>query len=254
MTEETKVEAEAKAPVDPNAGLDEFGVMLKDKLRSQITERNAIAEQVKAANGDPADLLTSLRESYKDDEQVAKITAAIEEIDNKREALFKKRDEILAPVVEKMVEEAKAGLGDLPEKLAKMDKVVSKARAYLVETYSTDVLGDLPALVGKRTSSGTSGGGTGNRRIRGFDFYIDDVLATSKNAKNEDVSNAAAAAKKLGITTEDIRNQFWSAAGTDDSKKYPPVVEFVVTTEVEGKSTNFKVTAKRVDDSDEAAA
>lgn len=239
-------EATAEAPV---VNLDEFGTMAKARLVETISQHNVLAGRVKAATGDEQTALEVLRENS-DNPEAQKITAAIEDLDNKREALFLKRDEILKPEAAKMVEESKAGLGDSEAKAADLLKTINAGKKYLSDLYGEAAIADLPAIVGKRRASSGNQGGSGQRRIRGFDVYVDGVLATGRNGKGEQVSNMAAAAKTLGVDTEDLRNAFWEAAGTDDSSKYPATVTFTVTvTEGEGdaaKPVTKTIVAKRV--------
>lgn len=243
----TDTPSDAKAP---EVKIDQFGVQMKARLVDTINEHNALAARVKAASGDEQSLLETLRENN-DSDEAKKITAAIEELDNKREALHAKRDEILKPIAAKMIEDSKAGLGDAEAKAADLLKTINAGKKYLSDLYTEAALADLPDIVGKRrASSGGSGGGTGARRIRGFDVYIDGVLATGRNGKGEQVSNMASAAKILGVETENLRDAFFAAAGTDDSSKYPKEVEFTVTvTEGEGddaKPVVKTIVAKRV--------
>lgn len=245
---ETTATANASAEVaaKPEPKIDEFGQQLKERLANTINEHNALAARVKAASGDEQSLLETLRENN-DNEQAQKITAAIEDLDNKREALINKRDEILKPIAQQMIEDSKAGLGDAEAKAADLLKTIKQGKGYLVDTYGEGADNGLPEVVGKRrAASGGTGGGSGQRRIRGFDVYIDGTLATGRNGKGEQVSNMAAAAKTLGVDTDDLRNAFWEAAGTDDSSKYPPVVEFTVTVTEDDKPVTKSIVAKRV--------
>lgn len=246
-----------EATPKPAPKLDEFGNALKERLANTIKEHNALAARVKAATGDEQSLLETLRENN-DNADAQKITAAIEELDEKREKLVNRRDEILKPLAAKMIEDSKAGLGNAEAEAADLLKTINKGKGYLVDTYGEGADEGLPPVEGKRrASSGGSGGGSGQRRIRGFDVYIDGTLATGRNGKGEQVSNMAAAAKTLGVDTEDLRNAFWQAAGTDDSAKYPPVVEFTVTvTEGEGdeaKPVTKSIVAKRVNEGEARA-
>lgn len=226
VTDPAAPDEAAKKPVP--VPLDEFGTMAHAKLAGQIKEYNDLVRLVKAADGDPQSLLEELRKSS-DDPTVVKIREAIDELNTKLFNLETKRDELLKPKVAEFAANAKASLGDKPEKMEKLGKSIKTARAYLADTYCVEVLEDLPPLEGKRGGGGSAGAGTGARRIRGFDFFVDGNLVTSRDAKGNESSNAAAAAKALGLTTEDIRQAFWSAAGTDDSSKYPPLVTFTVT-------------------------
>lgn len=233
--------------------LDQFGQEMKKRLVDTINEHNALAARVKAASGDFMSALDALR-ANSGNADADKITAKIEELDEQREALVKKRDEILKPLAEKMVEDAKAGVGDAEAQAADLLKTVNAGKKYLTDTYGEEHVEDLPAVVGKRrASSGGSGGGSGQRRIRGFDVFIDGNLATGRNAKGESVSNMAAAAKILGVDTEDLRNAFWEAAGTDDSSKYPATVEFTVTVTEDGKPVTKSIVAKKVNDGEARA-
>lgn len=227
--------APAEAPKkDPLANVDEFGRGVVARLLAQVNEYNAKAAQVKAASGDPQGLLDSLRESYTDDPQVAKITAAIEDLDEKREQLWKRRDELLKPVVEARIAEAKSGLGNSETEAANLLKVITQGKKYLSGLYGDDVLEAFPRLVSAKASAG--GGGTDGRsgqRIRGFDVFIDGTKATQttkKDGKDVVSSNLAVAAKVIGVQTEDLREKFLAAAGSKDAKSAPDVVEFQIST------------------------
>lgn len=233
----SEASAEVKTSA-PAVTLDEFGNMAKARLKDSIEQHNTLASRVKAATGDPLALLDNLRETYTEGE-VGKYTAAIEEIDNKREALFVKRDALLTPIVEKMVEEAKAGVGDAEQQAADLLKTIKAGQKYLSDLYGEAAIEDLPKVVGKRAAS-TGSGGTGQRRVRGFDVYIDGSLATAADAQGNKKSNLAAAAKALGVDTESLRDSFFAAAGSEDSKAWPAIVEFDVTvteTDDDGKET-----------------
>lgn len=238
--------------VNASVALDEFGQMAKARLIEQINEYNALAKVVKAAEGDPAGLLDTLR-TNSDDETVKKYTQAIEDLDKKREELWAKRDEILKPIVDKEIAAAKEGSEAKAEALKALGKKVKSARNYLADTYSPEALNDLPALEGKRGGAGAgSTGGSGARRIRGFDFFIDGNLITSRDAKGNESSNAAAVAKHLGVSTEDVRQAFWTGAGTDDSSQYPPEVEFTLHTGEGDERKMTTVLAKRAVSDDQA--
>lgn len=251
MSETTSTGA-AEKPTAPAKPLDEFGTMAKDRLRATIEEYNVLAAQVKAANSDPADLLETLRDTYTDNPDVVKITEAIEKLDNQREQLYQKRDALLQPVVEQMVEQAKSGTEGLDAKVADLRSTINAGRKYITDMYGEDNLADLPALVGRRASSG-GGGGTGARRIRGFDVYVNGTLATSKNGKGETVSNMATAAKDLGLETEVLRDAFFAAAGTDDSKKFPAEVTFHVSAGEGDERKQYEIRAVRVKQDEERA-
>jgi len=233
------VKTEAPKP-DPLANVDEFGKQAIAKLTALIAEYNSLAKVVKAAEGDASGMLADFRDNYTDDDTVNQIRAKINELEDALEKLHAKRDELLKPIVDSAVADSKATLGDKPEKLDALGKKVNASRKYIEIEYGSDVLATLPALEGKTRGGGGSGGASGNRRIRGFDVYVTpdggtEVKATSRDQKGNESSNLAAVTllfKKdpfnTKVESEDLRKMFWSAAGTDDSSKYPNTVEFKI--------------------------
>lgn len=237
----TPSESAPAVAAKPAVKLDDFGQMAKERLLSVINEAVGLSGQVKAASGDPQSLLENLRENS-DNEQAQKITAAIEKIDNDREALVNKRDEILKPIVTQMIEAAKSGSEGVVEKFNALKATAAAGRKYLVDLYGDAAVEDLPKFPGMRSASGGSNAGSGQRRVRGFDAYVDGVLSTARNGKGEQTSNLAAAAKQIGVDTEQMRELFFGAAGSKDSKDWPATVEFTVTA---GENTHT-ITCKRV--------
>lgn len=225
-TSSTTPAAPAAAAAKP---LDEFGRQALARLIDTINQYNNIAAQVKAATGDPQSLLDTLRTSS-DDPQVQKLTAAIEELDNKREALWNKRDEILKPIVEAKVTEAKSGMGDSEAVAKDLLKTVRSGQKYITDLYGEAHLESVPKVLNTRTSTGSSDGRSG-QRVRGFDVFVDGNLVTQetkKDGKTVVSSNLAVAGKQIGVETADLREQFQAAAGTTDPKAYPAVVEFAI--------------------------
>jgi hypothetical protein len=267
VTEEVAPEAtaDASAPVAPKTTepkvipvpLDEFGHLAFAKLSAQIEEYNKLAKVVKAVEGDPSGMLDEFRASYTEDDTVNKIRTAIEELDNKREQLMTKQDEILKPLIAKTLEDKKATIGDAPEKLKVLGSSIRQARGWLSSTYCEEAIEDLPALEGKGKSTAKGSGSTGGRRIRGYDFFVDGKRAVTRNQEGKESSSAAAVALHMKkepystkLETEDVRQAFWGAAGTDDPDKYPNELSFTLPY---GEGENAKVasvTAKRVSDGD----
>jgi len=235
--------SEATATV--SAPLDEFGQDAKNRLAATIEQRNSVVAQLKATQGDPQELLETLRDTS-DDEQVVKLRQQIEALDDKREQLFTKRDELLKPLVETMRAEAAKGSEGVAEKADALDKTVKAGMNYLKELYGEAALEGLPSVLPRKNRATPGKGGEGGKRIRGFDWNVDGVLQTSRDAKGVERSNTAAAAKSIGIETLALQEKFWEAAGTRDSDKYPARVEFEVTVG-EGESAKVhKVVAVRL--------
>lgn len=245
-------DAAAAAPAKP---LDEFGKQALERLIDTVNQYNVIAGQVKAASGNPQDLLKSLYESS-DDPQVQKITAAIEELDSKREALWNKRDEVLKPVVEQRIAEAKNGMGDSEAVAKDLLKTVRSGQKYITDLYGDAHLEAVPKVVNTRTSSGSADGRSG-QRVRGFNVFVDGALAeqsTTKDGKTTTSSNLAVAAKQIGLETSDLREQFQAAAGTTDPKQYPAVVEFAISAGEGDARKQYTIRCEKVATEDTATA
>lgn len=246
---ETATEAPAttneEPQVDANAGVDEFGLALKERLLGTINERNEIVARLKGAEGDEATLLDNLRENSTNPE-VQKYTKAIEELDNKREALWNKRDELLKPEIE--AAQSGTNVEEETAKVDALDKQVRSALTYLKETYGENSVTDLPALLGRKNRSKGSGSGEGGKRIRGFDIWVDGKLATSRDANGVERSNFSAAAKAVGVDTKTLQEAFWKEQGTQDAKEYKDRVEFTITVGEGDEAKTHTVVAKRLDE------
>lgn len=241
--------AEAKTPATP---LDEFGQATVERAKGIINELNSNVKVLKASQGDAQATLEALRENPPTDD-AAKLTAAIEEIDNKREALFVKRDEILKPLVAEQMEAAKNGSEGVQAKVDDLKKKVAAALKYIKELYGEEHLEGLPKVEGVRAPSTGSNAGAGGKRVRGFDFYVDGKLITTRNAQGKEVSNLAAAAKELNVAADDLRDAFYAAAGTTENKKAPAVVEFAISAGEGDARKSYNITAKRVNEGEARA-
>lgn len=224
--------------------LDEFGQSLKERLVASIEERNTVVARLKAAEGDESTLLETLRETS-DNPDVVKINAAIEDLDNKREALFQRRDEILRPIVEQTLSGTSETVEADTAKADAADKAIRSGMNYLKETYGEDAVSDLPDLISRKNRS-KSGGGEGGKRIRGFDIWVNGKLATSRDAQGVERSNFSAAAKAVGVDTRILQDAFWEAQGTQDSKQFKDRVEFNVTVGEGDAAKTHTVVAKRL--------
>jgi len=247
MTAQTEATATAEAPA---VTLDEFGQSVLERLTETVQQYNSLMATVKAASSDPQEVLEALRDSYTEDDTVVKIRAKISDLLSQVNALEEKRDEILKPVVEERIAQAKGGTEGVEAQAGDLLKTINAGKKYLADLYGAAAIEGLPALVGKRRAGG-GGGGSGQRRIRGFDFFVNGEPATTRNAQGDEVSNAAAAAKKIGVETDLLREKFFAIAG-DDSKKYPAVVEFEVSVGDGDERQVFAVRAER--NKEEAAA
>lgn len=239
MTATVEAAVETSAPA---VEIDEFGQIALDRLRGNIEALNSKVSVLKAAQGDEQATLEALRDNPPTPDAEA-LSKTISDLLSKVYDLEEKRDAILRPLVAEQMEKAKAGSDGVQAEVEELRKKVRVGSSYIKDLYGEAALAGLPTVSGLRApSAGGAGGGTGQRRVRGYDVWVDGTLATSRNAQGKEVSNLAAAAKQIDVSTEDLRNAFFSAAGSDDSKKWPATVEFVVTKD--GK--NFSLVAKRV--------
>jgi hypothetical protein len=231
----------------PAVVLDDFGTQAKTRLGDLIAKRNAKAETIAAASGDSQGLLENLRTSS-DDKTVVSLNEQIAALDEKKFALETKRDEILKPLVESIKADAAAKIEPLTAEVDEFDKQIRAASNYLKSMYGAEAVADLPNLVSRKGRE--TGGGNGGRRVKGFDVYVDGVIATLRDAKGVERSNLAAAAKVAGVETADIQKGFFDAQGTTESKSYKDSVEFTVAGKKDDKDHTFTIKAVRGKDDD----
>lgn len=229
--------AEAEKPADtapttpPAPPLDEFGQQLKERLSATIDEHNKVVGQLKATQGDPSALIETLRSTPVDDANITKAQEKYEKLYTAWEQASKELDDLLKPYVEKVLADSKGEVERLEDTLKALADKIRSGLKYFVETYGDANASDLPKVESKRgtgVSAGSGAGASGQRRIRGFDFYVNGTLATMRNAQGEDRSNMAAAAKVVGVDNNAMRDAFFKAQGTDDSSKYQDKVTFTV--------------------------
>lgn len=216
--------AESSAQVK-SVALDTFGEMALERYIASVTEYNGLVAQIKAASGSFDDVLDAVKQDGSI-EAIEKINVAIEK---HKAALLKLENELDATARPIAEERVAGGAKDVEAETANADalhKTIKSARNYLVDSYGEAVLDGTPDIA-RRTNRAS--GGTGGKRIRGFDVYVDGELATMRDAKGVERSNFAAAAKAAGVVTVDLQKQFYVAAGGEDKDSWPNRVEFSVT-------------------------
>jgi len=214
--------AETSAQTIP---LDEFGKMALDRYVDSVNTYNGLVAKIKAASGSPEDVLNAVKVDGSIPE-IEKVNVAIEK---HKAALLKLEAEL--DVIAKPIADARLADGskDVEAETAEADvlhKTIRSARNYLTDSYGDAVLEGTPDIA-RRTNRSTTG--TGGKRIRGFDVYVDGALATMRDAKNVERSNFAAAAKVAGVATVDLQKAFYVAAGSEEKKDWPDRVEYSVT-------------------------
>ena len=254
MTETaTTPETPAADPSGPPAYLGEFERMLWQRLADTISQHNAEVGKLKAVSGDSSALMETLRNTTSDDPAIKKLQDADEAAYKAWEAARKQLDDALAPQVEAMRADVASQVESITAKVDEHYKAIKAGQNYLKSQVTSapegsDPLAGLPEVERVKSGSGGSSGGSGQRRIRGFDFYVDGKIATVRNAQGKESSNLAAAAKVVGCETEALRGAFYQAQGTQDAEKFQDTVKF----QVKFNDKTYEVFARK--HVDEAAA
>lgn len=225
--------------------LDNFGKTFLDNHDALVEAYNVLVGKAKSIDSKEA----FAEEFMKNDPSLAEINAQIEALQSQVESLLAQRLIQATPLIDPAYEEAVKGVGVDPEVLKQNLAQIKAAAKYLTTMYGDDVLKDSPKVEGFRNSSG-GGTGTGGRRIRGVEIYIDGVLAAQKNQKGEMKSTFTAAAKILEVETVTLQRAFFAEAGQEDvkSETFPTVTEFDFPDKA-GETHRIRVA--KVDDSDE---
>jgi hypothetical protein len=223
------------------ATLDDFGTLAKQKYVDTLKDYNAKVEQAKSVSSIDefsSKFMETAPELAEENAKIAKLEDALEQI---KAARLIKATPLIQPAYEAAVAVAGVDVTALDEQL----KTLRVTAKYLVSIYGEDVLDDTDKIASRSKTGGSSGAGAGGRRIRGFEVYIDGVLAAQKNAEGVLKSTFSIAAKMLEVETVDLQRAFFAEAGSEDTKSddFPAVVEF------EFKEHNIKVA--KVDDSSE---
>lgn len=216
-------------PVKPAVVLDEFGQTLVNKLVPRINDYNAKCATLSAIGGDIPALMKSLADTTKD-AAVVKLNADLEVVRQTEQKLITQRDGLLRPIAEKMQAESKDQVATLKADADALLKTIKNGQNYLKSEVGEEALTLLPKLKGQANRSASSGDGETSRRIRGFDYYVNDVLSTARDQKGVDRSNLATVSKEVGASTAALQEAFFAVAGKD-ANAYPDKVEF----EVKGK-------------------
>lgn len=219
-----------EVPAGPPANLGEFEKMAWGRLKETIEAHNAEVGKLKAVSGDDSALTETLRNTDSDDPAIRKLQQADEQAYRAWEQARAALDKALAPQVEAMRSDVASQVEGITAKVDELYKTIKAGQNYLkgLAQGDTDPLEGLPEVVRVKGGSSTAGGGSGQRRIRGFDFYVNGKLAVSRNAQGKESSNLAAAAKAVGVETEALRGAFWAAQETQDADKFKDEVKFGV--------------------------
>ena len=225
--------------------LDDFGKLAKERYVATVEAYNGQVILAKSVESRESFAETFMQNAP----ELAEINAKIEKLESALESLLSERLIQANPLIEPAYEEAVKGAGVNPEALKQQLATVRATAKYLTSMYGDEVLEDTPKVEGFRTSSG-GGSGTGGRRIRGVEVYIDGVLAGTKNKDGVVKSTFSAAAKALEVETTALQRAFFAEAGKEDVKAddFPTIVDFEF---ADSKNVLHKVRVVKVDDSAE---
>lgn len=219
--------------------LDDFGKLALERYNVLVDQYNTMVGKTKKVESKDKFIEVFMQE----DERFANFNNEIERLESEVESLKSRRLVAATPLVEPAYQEALANVGVDPEAVKDLRKSLTAAARFLIVTYGETVLDGTTKPEAVRT--GGSATGTGGRRIRGFDWYVDGEKATIKNKDGIPKSTATAAAKVLDVPVPELQEAWLKEAGSEDWKNeaFPTLIDF----EYAGKN----VRVVKSDDSDE---
>jgi hypothetical protein len=210
----------------PPANLGEFEKMAWVRLNDTIKLHNAEVQKLKAVAGDPQGLIEALRVTDSDDPNIKAAQDLVTQYDKALNDAIVALDELLKPQAEKMQAEVKEQVESITSKVDEYTKTIKAGQNYLKGLAGDDALKGLTPV--EKLKTGGTTGGSGQTRVRGFDFFVDGKLATVRDAQGKERSNLAAAAKLIGVDTNALKGAFYQAQETQDSTKFKDEVKFGV--------------------------
>ncbi len=193
---------------------NEMHEMQFKSLSEMIVKRNSLVGKSNAANGDRQTLTEQIRENSTDPE-IVEVREALSELVLKLDALVK-------PQVDEVIANASGSVEGIDEEIKEIDGVLKPGLTYFKKLYTDGSADHFPAQERIKGTSVRSSGGTGGRRIRGF-----NVVCTI-DGESEEFENFASAAKYLAVDTQDLQKEFFAKAGTDVLKDVPDEVKLTI--------------------------
>lgn len=230
VAEETETEQSNDEATKPVEFQDDMQRLAYEQIAGLITRRNHLASTANAANGNALDLKEQLTEESDDPEIV--------EARDARDAAINLLEELVAPKVKEMLENATEGLGDIETELKDIDDKLKPGMSFYKKLYGDDAAKELPSTVRLRGVR-IGNAGTGGRRVRGFNVTV------TVDGEVEEFENFASAAKYLDVETSQLQEAFFNAAGNPKQvKDAPDKVSFQATfTEVDEDENETEKTA-----------
>lgn len=196
--------------------LDTFQQAFARQLITQIEEHNALVAQIKASSTNLDDVMDSVRSS--DDPKVRKAQEKIESLNAELEKVETTLREYVKAEAEKILANQKeTDTSGLDESRKALNSKIGQGVNYLAAEVGVDKKAlPLPKIATLRGVSHGEGSGAGGRRLRGFTVTVE----------GKDHPSFSAAAKAVEMTTPELQDLYFRAAGTDDAEKFPVRVEF----------------------------
>lgn len=140
---------------------------LVSDLKAKVAEINRLVDVVRSSKSDYSSVYKEVTKEF-ETEETNKITTAIEELENRLEAIYKAE-------AERIVSE-NAGMGTeieaAKERIRSLRKSVGNLQSYVIGEFGESAVAGIDKP--KNLSGGTKAGeGTGTRRIRGFQWMIE---------------------------------------------------------------------------------
>lgn len=231
------------------AALDDFGRMALERLVGQVNARNADVDRLNSIGGDRISRLDEKREALTKGEgsqDLVNLEKQIQTLLDKVGDLQEQRDKALNAEIDAEDANSDVDPAALDEAVKTADASIRSGLNYAVGIYGEDfklLLPEQKSRKGSRKSGsgGSAGGGSGKRRLRGFDVYVNDVKATSPDKDGVQKSSFSAAAKVIGLNSVDPLSGAYRQRNGDDPEKFPAEDTF----EFEHEGTSFKVRAVR---------
>lgn len=204
--------------------IDEIGALIVQKHADEVENYNNLVQKSKAVDSfdDFREHFVSTNPQFKDfNDQIEKLESQLESLKIRRLAQAE-------PLVDAAYKAALADTGVDLTALDEMLKKINSTKRYLTQVYGEEALENIPPVEKRKSSSAGSNSGEGGRRIRGFNVYVDGVLAGAKNKDGVFKSTFSAASKMVGVETGDLQSAFFEAADSTDpsNENFPNLVEF----------------------------
>jgi hypothetical protein len=254
VTSENPTPVVEEKPIDLSPGMmdETLYLALRDQLSAAVNEHNSLAEGIKAA-GDRVALKDSLLEKPEqtNDTEFVSLVTRRNELSDALEAAEKEISEKAEPFIQNHLKRS-----GVEEKQNKADEIAKQAKATINFLGAMNAsLDGIPALANRsgRNTSTSDGRGSGVKKYRNLEVYVDGRIADQKvtvkkadgTTENVRKSNLTYGASAANVPNDVFREAFVKAQGTDDAANFKERVVFDVT---DGTGKVHSVIVKKIAD------